>query len=166
MPLQYISALQTVTKSFVQKISVLHTAEALLHRDLTGCLDYQTCGDRLNGNSAGFTSRSWLWCSVQPERRWGTRPYLPFLIPHLISHILIFPALKSTGVAMAGGCGPPDSFGNKPPGIAQVNMVSHTIQEKIRLRPSKFEREKAIYTWSYSCFRNQFVTLPWFLTTA
>lgn len=139
MPLQYFSALQIVTKGFVQKTSVIDTGQVLLDMDLMGCLDYQTCGDRLSPNSAGFTSRSWLWRSVQPERKGGTWPYLPSLTPHLISHILIFPALKGTGVTMSGGCRPSASSENKSPEIAQVNVVPHTFQEKVRLTPSKFE---------------------------
>jgi len=65
----------------------------------------------------------------------GTLPDLPFLILHLISHILILPPLKSNGVNMEGDCGPLDSFGHKPSGTAQFNMVPRTIQKKIRLAP-------------------------------
>lgn len=74
------------------------------------------------------------------------------------------PSIEEPWGHNGGGCRPSDSFGHKPPGIAQVNMVPYAIQEKIRLLPNLWGKEKATYIYSH--FRNQFLSLPWFLTTA
>lgn len=129
--------------------------------DFTGRLHYQTCGNRLSPNSVGFTHQSWLWGSVQPGKRGGTWPYLPFLIPHLISPILIFPALKGTGVTMAGGCKTisflwKQSTGNRPSHCG----VSHNSGESEANSFQIWDQEQATYTWSYSHFRNQSLSCP------
>lgn len=58
-----------------------------------------------------------------------------------ISHILALQHWRALGSRWQEAARLSASFENKPPGTGQVNVASHTIQEKVRLTPSKFKRK-------------------------
>lgn len=70
---------------------------------------------------------------------------------------------------MAAGCGSLTSLENKPSGMSEANVLSHTIQEDIKLIVSKIERKREfihalnseISLWIFPSFWQQPSLSPW-----
>jgi len=105
----------------------------------------------------------------QDSITWERNVVLPFSLLTASATPWFSPILRVTKVTMAAGCGSLTSLENKPSGMSEANVLSHTIQEDIKLIVSKIERKREfihalnseISLWIFPSFWQQPSLSPW-----